>query len=148
VFAYFWCDPNQDWGVRGGFTSSDMLCFSKQSSQSAEASGFSGSVEVINDTFLMYRVYIGRRQVSGGSAVTVYIDDYDSSYNSNAPTRTTYDGIGIASVLTEPVYNPGDLNRDGRVDLIDIAMLGQGWMTIYDINTLAEIAGHWLFVYY
>jgi hypothetical protein len=39
---------------------------------------------------------------------------------------------------------PGDLNRDGKVNLIDIAVLGQGWQTIYDIYTLADIADYWL----
>jgi hypothetical protein len=75
VFAYFWCDPTQDWGVRGGFIDSDMLCFNKQSSQHAEASGFSGSVEVMYGTFLLYRVYIGRQEVSEGSSIDVYIDN-------------------------------------------------------------------------
>lgn len=146
VFAYFWCDPTKDWGVRGGFTSSDLLCFNKQSSQHAETMQFSGSVEVMNDTFLLYRVYIGRRQVSEGSAIFVYIDDYDgSSYNVNAPARTTYDGIGIAPVLTGAVYNPGDLNYDGRVDLSDIAVLSHGWQAVYDTVTLADVAQNWLF---
>lgn len=145
VFAYFWCDPSQDWGVRAGFATSDLLCFSKQSSQHAQASQFSGSVEVMKEPFLLYRVYIGRQEVSDGSAITVYIDDYDGSYNVNAPTRTTYDGIGIAPVLTGPVYNPGDLNRDGRVDLIDIAKLSRDWQTIYTILTLVDVADNWLF---
>jgi len=142
VFAYFWCDPTADWGVRGGFTSSDLLCFNKQSSQHAEASGFSGSVEVYDTDVVLYRVYIGRKQVSGGASVDVYIDNYDSSFSGNVPTRTTYDGVGVAPVITG--FNPGDLNHDGRVDFQDVAALGQGWQTTYDINTLANIADNWL----
>ncbi|MDD5063489.1 MAG: glycoside hydrolase family 88 protein [Phycisphaerae bacterium] len=100
VFAYFWCDPAQDWGVRGGFESDvdSMLCFNKQSSQHAEASQFSGSVDVVNGDYILYRVYIGRKEISGGGSIDVYLDNYDSSYTTNIPTRTTYDGVGVASV--------------------------------------------------
>jgi hypothetical protein len=141
VFAYFWCDPAEDWGVRGGFTTSDMLNFNKQSSQHAEASQFIGSVDVVNSEAILYRVYIGRKNISGGASIDVYIDDYDSSFV-NEPSRTTYDGIGVARVVTG--YIPGDLNGDGKVNLLDIAVLGQGWLTTYDINTLADIADFWL----
>ena len=100
VFAYFWCDPAQDWGIRGGFASdvNSMLCFNKQSSQCAETSQFSGSVTVVSGAYQLYRVYIGRKVVSGGTPVVVYLDNYDSTYTTNAPTRTTYDGVGVASV--------------------------------------------------
>jgi hypothetical protein len=142
VFAYFWCHPAYDWGIRGGFTPSDMLNFNKQSSQHAQASQFSGTVEVADDEAILYRVYIGRRNISGGASIDVYIDDYDSSF-SNRPTRTTYDGIGVAKVVMGTI--PGDLNQDGRVDLRDIAVLGQGWLTIYSTATLANVAENWLF---
>ncbi len=141
VFAYFWCDPDLDWGVRGGLTSSDLLCFSKQSSQHAEASQFFGSVNVFDTDVQLYRVYIGRNQVSGGTSIDVYIDNYDSSFSGNVPTRTTYDGVGVAPVI--PDY-AGDLYRDGKVNFKDIAILGQGWQTIYYIDTLAQIADNWL----
>jgi hypothetical protein len=139
VFAYFWCDPAEDWGVRGGFESSDMLSFNKQSSQHAEAAQFFGTVEVVDDEAILYRVYIGRKEISGGASVDVYIDDYDGSFT-NKPTRTTYDGVGAALVIPKD----GDLNKDGKVNLIDIAVLGQGWLTTYDIYTLTDIADFWL----
>jgi hypothetical protein len=141
VFAYFWSDPNADWGVRGGFELSDMLNFNKQSSQHAEASQFTGTIKVTSYEAILYRVYIGRRKVSGGAPIVVYIDDYDSSFI-NGPTRTTYDGVGVARVIMRTV--PGDLNGDRKVNLIDVAVLGQGWQTIYDIYTLADIAKYWL----
>jgi hypothetical protein len=107
VFAYFWCDPDADWGIRGGFESSDMLCFNKQSSQFADASQFSGSVTVTGTGVQLYRVYIGRKEISGGGSVVVYLDNYDSTYSTNAPTRTTYDGIGVAGVsYVEDVWPP------------------------------------------
>ncbi|MBN1393176.1 MAG: hypothetical protein JW947_10290, partial [Sedimentisphaerales bacterium] len=98
-----------------GFTSAvdDMLCFNKQSSQFAEASQFSGSVTVTAPGYQLYRIYIGRTIVNGGTPITVYLDNYDSTYNSHAPTRTTYDGIGVSAVTyagapdsTPPTPNP------------------------------------------
>ncbi len=141
VFAYFWSDPAEDWGLRGGFTPSDMLNFNKQSSQHAKVSQFTGTVEVTSYEAILYRVYIGRRRISRGDSIDVYIDDYDYSFI-NGPTRTTYDGVGVARVIMRTI--PGDLNGDRKVNLIDIAVLGQEWLTIYDIYTLADITEHWL----
>jgi hypothetical protein len=145
VFAYFWSDPNLDWGIRGGFIGDEpnMLCFSKQSSQFAEASQFSGSVIVTAPGYQLYRVYIGRKVVSGGTSVVVYLDNYDGNYTGNKPSRTTYDGIGVAPVITGVVQ--GDLNFDGKVDMKDFARLGQWWQMTYDIDTLADIADNWLY---
>jgi hypothetical protein len=140
VFAFFWCDLDEDWGVVAGFEPADMLYFSKQSSQQAEASQFAHTVDVIDIETAMYRVYIGRTQVSDGASVDVYIDDYDDSFV-NAPVLTTYDGVGAARVIPDYV---GDIYRDGVVDLKDIAELGRGWLTIYNIYTLADVAGNWL----
>jgi hypothetical protein len=141
VFAYFWCDPNVNWGIRGGFTSSDLLCFNKQSSQFADASQFSGSVTVTGSGVQLYRVYIGRKVVSEGTPVVVYLDNYDSTFTGNKPSRTTYDGVGVALLIPQD----GDLNGDGKIDFIDFAILGQGWLTTYGMNTLADIAGNWLY---
>jgi hypothetical protein len=102
VFAYFWCDPNADWGIRGGFDADNMLCFNKQSSQFADATQFSDSVTVTGTGVQLYRVYIGRKAASGGTPIVVYLDDYDSSF-ANRPARTTYDGVGVASVITSAI---------------------------------------------
>jgi O-glycosyl hydrolase len=40
---------------------------------------------------------------------------------------------------------PGDLNCSGEVDFIDFAILGQGWLTTYDVYTLADIVDNWLY---
>jgi hypothetical protein len=115
VFAYFWCDPNLDWGIRGGLTSaeSDMMCFSKQSAQFADANQFSSPITTTVPGYQLYQVYIGRTIANGGTPITVYLDNYDSTYNSHAPTRTTYDGIGVSAVTypgapdsTPPTPNP------------------------------------------
>ena len=102
VFAYFWCDPNADWGIRSSFDSNDMLCFNKQSSQFADAAQFSSPVTVTGTGVQLYRIYIGRKEVSGGSSIVVYLDNYDGSFT-NGPTRTTYDGVGVASVITKAI---------------------------------------------
>jgi len=147
VFAYFWCDPDQDWGIRGGFeasaSDSNMLCFNKQSSQYADASGFSGSVQTIGDGVILYRVYIGRKEIAGGASIDVYLDNYDSAYSGDVPTRTTYDGVGVASVISGCVS--GDLDCNGKVNFIDFAILGEGWLDAYDYYTLGDLAENWLF---
>jgi hypothetical protein len=162
VFAYYWCIPTtdvnssnpsiggfdaNDWGIRAGFDPCDanMLCFFRQSSQYAEASQFSNPVTVTGTGVQLYRIYIGRQIVSGGSSVVVYLDNYDSTFTGNKPSRTTYDGIGVASVITGTGCIPGDLNCNGKVDFIDFAILGQDWLTTYDMDTLADIAKNWLY---
>jgi O-glycosyl hydrolase len=39
----------------------------------------------------------------------------------------------------------GDLNNDGKVNFKDFAILGQGWLTVYGVDTLADIANNWLY---
>ncbi|MHC4132692.1 MAG: polysaccharide lyase domain-containing protein [Planctomycetota bacterium] len=39
---------------------------------------------------------------------------------------------------------PGDLNDDDRIDFIDFALLGAGWLDPYDMNDLKEMVADWL----
>ena len=48
--------------------------------------------------------------------------------------------------LTGTVPEGGDLTGNGKVDLEDIAMLGEGWQSIFDITTLSNIVLNWLFI--
>ena len=161
VFAYYWCVPTpdvnwsnsgggfdrNDWGIRAGFDPNDanmMMCFFRQSSQYADATQFSNPVTVTGTGVQLYRIYIGRKVVSGGTPVVVYVGNYGSTYTGNKPSRTTYDGIGVANVITGTGCNPGDLDCDGKVNFIDFAILGQGWLTVYGVDTLAAIANNWL----
>jgi hypothetical protein len=114
VFAYFWCDPNADWGIRGGFDTDNMLCFNKQSSQFAEATQFSTAVTVTGPGVQLYRVYIGRKAVSGGTPIAVYLDNYDSTYSGNVPTRTVYDGVGTALVIPKNGASAGTGRNPSR----------------------------------
>ena len=38
----------------------------------------------------------------------------------------------------------GDLTFDQRVNLEDMAELGSKWQTVYDMDTLLEVANNWL----
>ena len=173
VFAYFWSNPVLNWGLRGGFSESDMLCFSKQSAQYAEPGQFTDSVKVIDEinNVLLYQVYIGRRQVTGGAGIEVFIDNYDSSYSGGIPSRTTYDGVGVVEVINiitcQDVINaghrlPADLNSDCSVKISDFALMAGQWLSsnpidvlpdyspdlvddsIIDITDLAVFASQWL----
>ncbi|MCE5187466.1 MAG: glycoside hydrolase family 127 protein [Planctomycetaceae bacterium] len=47
----------------------------------------------------------------------------------------------------EPAVPPnGDLSRNGKVDLEDIALLARGWQNPYDLSTLGQIVAYWLFI--
>ncbi|MCK4999189.1 MAG: hypothetical protein KAS23_06630, partial [Anaerohalosphaera sp.] len=52
--------------------------------------------------------------------------------------RVNIDNIKVVQVV-------GDLTDDGIVNLVDVAELGAGWQTIYDLNTLLDIAENWLY---
>ncbi|MCP5537423.1 MAG: hypothetical protein H7A51_14470 [Akkermansiaceae bacterium] len=98
VFAYFWSMPGDDWRTRAGFSTSDMLVFRRYSCQQAETSQFDAPVTVRDDQQALYRAYIGRRVVSAGSAITVYVDDFDGAAAAGTE-RSVYDGLGVAPVL-------------------------------------------------
>ena len=131
--------PNLAIGNRifAGFDESEMLLFRRTSSQQAQAVQFDGSVTTLDSSVALYRAYVGRREVVGGAAIDVYIDDVAGS-NPDGSQRTAYDGVGVAPVLH------GDLTNDGKVDLYDMAELSRGWQTIYFADTLAKLAEDWL----
>lgn len=72
---------------------------------------------------------------------------YISGSNGNADnTLISAPGDRVFIVhLTGFIPDGGDLTGNGKVDLEDIAMLGQGWCSIFDITTLSEIVLNWLF---
>ncbi|WP_338689386.1 hypothetical protein [Haloferula helveola] len=98
VYAYFWSRPGEDWRIRAGFTTSELLVFRRYSCQQAEPSQFDSPVAVLDSQQALYRAYVGRRSVSAGSVIDVYLDDFDGSAVAGAQ-RTVYDGIGVARVL-------------------------------------------------
>ncbi|MBN1392262.1 MAG: glucuronoxylanase [Sedimentisphaerales bacterium] len=88
--------------------------------------------------------------VSGGtvSSYTKYETSSTNSLSNMGPVGSTdtlaaysintYVGIIGSGIL-------GDLNEDYKVDFIDFAILGQGWLTTYNMDTLADIADNWLY---
>jgi len=103
VFAYFVSPPAAgDWRIAAGSTENGTLNFRRASSQQAEATHFDGAVETLWATkgTALYRAYVGRKVVAGGSAIEVFIDD--------APSSVAYDGIGVARVLPNLRVAPGE----------------------------------------
>lgn len=102
VFVYFLSPPVvADWRIAAGFAADDLLNCRRASSQQAEVSQFEGAVEVLwteNGTAL-YRGYVGRKTITAGDDLVVFIDD--------APSSVAYDGIGVAPVLPNLRIAPG-----------------------------------------
>ncbi len=85
--------------------------------------------------------------LSGGSC-----NSYTKYETSSSNSLSNMGSVGSTDTLTANSINTfvgtvlyGDLNNDGRVDFKDFAILGQGWLTIYDVDTLADIADNWLY---
>ena len=96
------------------------------------------------------------------SSANIYMDDFtlmkgktSHTYNSN-PARVfldfndvditaAYEGSRECGDECHPLLPSSyDLSGDCKVDLEDIAVLGQGWPVTYDIYDLDAIAGYWL----
>jgi hypothetical protein len=105
LYAYFWSRPGEDWRIRAGFSTSDLLVFRRHSCQQAGPSQFDGPVAVLDTEQALYRAYLGRRTVAGGQPIDVFIDDFDGAASAGSQ-RTAYDGLGVARVL--PVLRIAD----------------------------------------
>ncbi|GEM_PF-7134821 len=75
---------------------------------------------------------------AGAAEADVYLSN--SWYN---------DYVGAVEILnvmvTEvPDFYPGDFNKDGSVNFLDLAVIGQAWLTVYDIDDLQTLANDWL----
>ncbi|MCA9241484.1 MAG: BNR-4 repeat-containing protein, partial [Planctomycetales bacterium] len=116
VFAFFWSDNDEDWRLAAGLQADSLLDIRKVGAQSAEVEDFVAIEAVAANAgdLQLYRVYVGRADVAGGSDIEVFIDDWASAYNSSY--RTWYDGVGYS--LVSPLLR-GDYNEDGIVDAAD-----------------------------
>jgi hypothetical protein len=78
--------------------------------------------------------------------------DLSADYPSGLTTNTDYywgvnnggtdSEIWVFSTRLAPL---SDLNGDGVVNLLDFALLAQGWQTTYDLSDLKDMAAAWMF---
>ena len=101
VFVLFWSRPGEDWRIRAGFSTNELMVFRRYSSPQAETNHFAAPLIVVEKDVALYRAYVGRRTVSASSAIDVYVDDFDGA--ATATRRTAYDGVAVSRVL--PVLN-------------------------------------------
>ncbi len=85
--------------------------------------------------------------LSGGgvSSYTKYETSSSNSLSNMGSVGRTNTLAGYSISTFVGTTTPGDLNDDGVVDLIDFAILGEGWLDIYDYDTLADLAYNWLY---
>jgi hypothetical protein len=104
VWAFFWTNPNNStWGLKAGLepgtVESPLPLYFKDTPGAVQmaAEDFEGTVPVDRGS-LLYGVNLGEVEVSGGSAINVYVDD---SEGGGGAARTWYDGVGY-EVVPEP----------------------------------------------
>lgn len=85
--------------------------------------------------------------LSGGSC-----SSYTKYETSSSNSLSNMGSVGSTNTLAAYSINTfvgtvlyGDLNNDGKVNFKDFAILGQGWLTVYGMDTLADIADNWLY---
>jgi hypothetical protein len=117
IFGYFWADQTSDLRIQFGLdqtnvgpTLTHMQLYRRNGSQQAEAAQFDSAELLAGGGLNLYRAYLGRMTVSGGSSINAYIDDFATS----TTTRAMYDGLGYSLVSLT-----GDYNHDGIVDASD-----------------------------
>jgi hypothetical protein len=136
VFAYFWANPSQDWRIQAGFDPNDMMLFRDNGAQQAEETQFApGSAITLTDAAngALYSAYVGRKEVSAGSTIDVFINDFNfrGSESTVGANRTWYDGLGYALVSPLISILAGDYNDDGTVDAADYIVWRNGFGTTY-----------------
>jgi lysophospholipase L1-like esterase len=70
------------------------------------------------------------------------VDPVSLDFHLTSGTFFAMNGFEIRSQYV-PDYD-GDLDRDGKVDMVDMAELGKDWQSIYNMDTLTDIANDWL----
>jgi len=141
VFAFFWANPAQDWRLQAGFAANDLSLFRDNGAQQAEVVQFDSSdPEVVlsgASSSALYRAYVGRREVTGGAAIDVFVDDFVTSTGAGGvagANRTWYDGLGYALVST---LTPGDFDGNGVVDGDDLVQ----WQGDFGVNGESDADG-------
>ena len=117
LFGFFWADTANDLRVQFGLDTNHMQLYRRNGSQQAEAGQFDAAETLAGGGLNLYRAYLGRVTVSGGSSVSAIIDDFATG----TANRAMYDGLGYALVSLA-----GDYNHDGTVDAADYVVWRKG----------------------
>jgi hypothetical protein len=136
IFAYFWSDNDEDWRLMAGLENNNLVDFRRYGAQHAEADQFISvdTVAANGNDLLLYRAYLGRTSVAGGSSVTAFIDDWQTT--SGSAIRTWYDGLGY-SLVTPVTTIPGDFDGNGLVNAFDLAQ----WKDDFGVNGHSDADG-------
>jgi hypothetical protein len=110
LFGFFWADTVNDLRVQFGLETNHMQLYRRNGAQQAEAGQFDAAETLVGGGLNLYRAYLGRVTVSGGSSVSAIIDDFATG----TANRAMYDGLGYALVSLT-----GDYDHDGTVDAAD-----------------------------
>jgi hypothetical protein len=117
IFGFFWADQTNDLRIQfqldqtgAGLDATKMRLYRRNGTQQAEQEQFDSTELLTGGGLNLYRAYLGRVTVSGGSSVTTYIDEFATTNNN----RAMYDGLGYALVSLT-----GDYNHNGIVDAAD-----------------------------
>ena len=122
LFGFFWADTVNDLRVQFGLDTNHMQLYRRNGSQQAEAGQFDAAETLAGGGLNLYRAYLGRVTVSGGSSVGATIDDFATG----TVNRAMYDGLGYALVSLA-----GDYNGNGGVDAADYVVWRKGLGTTY-----------------
>ena len=118
LFGFFWADTVNDLRVQFGLDTNHMQLYRRNGSQQAEAGQFDAAETLAGGGLNLYRAYLGRVTVSGGSSVSAIIDDFATG----TVNRAMYDGLGYALVSLA-----GDYNANGTVDAADYVVWRKAW---------------------
>jgi hypothetical protein len=141
VFAYFWANPGQDWRLQAGFAANDLSLFRDNGAQQAESLQFDPMDPTVALTAAsssaLYRAYVGRKEVLGGTAIEIFIDDFVTSTGfggTAGANRTWYDGVGYALISDVIQGLAGDFNGDFVVNAADYTVWRNNLGTDFDLN--------------
>jgi hypothetical protein len=141
IFAYFWANPSQDWRVQAGFDLNNLQLIRDNGAQQAEASQFDPLDPTVDLTgassSALYRFFVGRTDVTGGSEINVFLDDFSA----NTSTRTWYDGLGYALVTDVIQGLAGDFNGDLVVNAADYTVWRNNLGTDFDLYGNGDESG-------
>jgi hypothetical protein len=130
VFAFFWANPSADWQISAGLAPDDLMLYRIRSTQQALAEHFVTPIDVTSSSAALYRAYLGRKVVSDGGDIEVFVDDSAGGVSQQA----WFDGIGYAAVNS---HLAGDFNADGIVNQQDLSG-ALGWKARFGVDLNGE----------